>query len=125
VNAQKDVNLSLSKGEKLLVYPNPATSQLTISSKQLAKGEKVEIYNALGLLMLEVRGKKLDLSIPQGDIKVEIYNVMGMKMLEVRGKKLDPSIPQGDSSLEIDISALAKGIYLVKVGNETAKLVVE
>jgi hypothetical protein len=37
-------------------------------------------------------------------------------MLEVRGKKLDASMPQHDSSLEINISDLAKGIYLVKVG---------
>jgi uncharacterized delta-60 repeat protein len=80
----------------LKVYPNPASNQLTISSKQLTKGEKVEIYNA-----------------------------MGIKMLDVRGKKLDSSISQGNSSLEIDISSLAKGIYLVKVGNETAKVVVE
>jgi uncharacterized repeat protein (TIGR01451 family) len=96
VSSSKTVSSKQFAVGNLKVYPNPATNQLTVSSKQLAKGEKVEIYNA-----------------------------MGMKMLDVRGKKLDPSIPQGDSSLEIDISALAKGIYLVKVGNETAKVVVE
>jgi uncharacterized repeat protein (TIGR01451 family) len=76
----------------LNIYPNPANSHLTISSKQLAKGEKVEIFNAMGV-------KMLDASIPQHD--------------------------KSGGSVEIDISSLAKGIYLVKVGNETAKVVVE
>lgn len=79
------------------IYPNPATNQLAISYA----------------------------SIPQHDNKVEIYNAVGVKILEVIGKKLDASIPQHDSIVEIDISEFPKDLYFVKIGNENLKFIKE
>jgi uncharacterized repeat protein (TIGR01451 family) len=84
----RDVRL---KAKSLKVYPNPASNQLTVSYA----------------------------SIPQHDNKVEIYNAMGNLILNPSPKEKD------FTEVVIDISGLAKGIYLVKVGNETAKVVVE
>jgi uncharacterized delta-60 repeat protein/uncharacterized repeat protein (TIGR01451 family) len=90
IDALSISKLSSNAQNTLKVYPNPASNQLTISSKQLAKGEKVEIFNAIGNLILNPSPKEKDFT-----------------------------------EVVIDISGLAKGIYLVKVGNETAKVVVE
>jgi hypothetical protein len=92
--SSKNIESETNK-KNFTIFPNPATDKITISSEQMANGE------------------------------VEIYNSLGIKMLEVRGKKLDPSIPQGDSSLEIDIAAFPNGIYVVKIGAETSKFIKE
>jgi uncharacterized repeat protein (TIGR01451 family) len=83
VNNQKKILKNLK------IYPNPASNQVTISSNKLAIGTNVEIFN-----------------------------MMGIKILDVLNKNLD-------SDLVLNISYLSKGIYFVKVGDETAKMVVE
>jgi hypothetical protein len=87
-----------SKNEnKLTIYPNPANDKITISSEQLEKGE-VEIYNSLGM-------------------KVLYHN------LPTNRDRLSPK--ERSFSVEIDISALPKGMYAVKVGSATKKFVIE
>lgn len=51
---------NLEKQSKIVIYPNPATNQLSISSSQLANGEKVEIYNAVGVLVKTLRQAQSD-----------------------------------------------------------------
>jgi hypothetical protein len=85
---------------KLVLYPNPATNQLSIAGAYLAND--VEIYNALGVLV-----KKLILN-PSRNIGTS-----------------PPKEKDLLSVTEIDISDFPKGIYLVKVGNESVKLIKE
>jgi hypothetical protein len=44
--------------QQVLVYPNPATDQLTIDSRKLAAGDKgiakIELYNLLGYRIMEI-----------------------------------------------------------------------
>ncbi|GHT67466.1 hypothetical protein FACS189452_05230 [Bacteroidia bacterium] len=73
--------------QKLLVYPNPVSDQITITSDQWNAGDKVEIYNVNGTKVFET--------------PLSIVNY----------------------PLSINIAHLPAGIYIVKVGNRTAKVV--
>ena len=81
-NTEVLTNIVLTDNNKINIYPNPATNQLTISSEQLII-EKVEI--------LDITGKML-----------QIYQEF---------KTLD--------KLSINISSLDKGIYFIRINNES------
>ncbi|GHT73367.1 hypothetical protein FACS189456_3730 [Bacteroidia bacterium] len=77
----------------LFVYPNPVSDQLTVSSDQ---------WNAVGA--------------GSARPSIEIYNVAGTKVFET-------PLSIVHYPLSINIGHLPAGIYIVRVGNRTAKVV--
>lgn len=55
------------------------------------------------------------------DISKELYNSIGQLVLSIPPT---PS-PSKGGEVEIDVSHLSKGMYYLKVGNQTKKVVVE
>ncbi len=84
-----------SSNEKLLVYPNPASNKLAISSVQLAINTIV-IYNLIGEMILAV------------DLPTAIPIAIGSKL-----------------QTEMDLSNLPSGIYILQAGNAFAKFIVQ
>ena len=83
------------------LYPNPATKQLTIESRQTTTG-KIEL--------------------------VEIYDVLGVRCLTPTLSP-DKNRDRHGEGVSVDVSSLASGIYFVKVktkeGESVAKFVKE
>jgi len=82
---------------KLQVYPNPTNGQLTITLSACRFGTK----------NYELRE----------DAVIEVYNVVGQKLLSIESLK--------STETTIDVQHLASGMYFLKVGNKTARIVKE
>ena len=85
---------------KLLVYPNPTTGQLRITNYELGIGT----LSAVEVEIFDIYGRKLISDIRLSDIRY-------------------PTSDIGKSEIEINIAHLPAGIYFLKVGNETVKIV--
>ena len=91
----------------LRIYPNPTNSQLRIENYELRDGE-IEIYDVVGRLQYIHRHCGLD---PQSPANNAINN-------EIAGQARNDG-----SGISIDISHLANGLYFLKIGNKTVKII--
>ena len=113
---------------ELGIYNVTMTNEAIISSEDYPAKVSVELtvtdvgVNEHGLLNITVypnptTGK---LTIETSDMRYEIFDIYGRKLIsDIRY----PISEIGKSEIEINISHLPAGIYFVKVGNETVKVV--
>ena len=74
----------INRNNRLIVYPNPATNQLAVSSRQWAIKE-IEIYDVLGQ---KIYVEQLTTDNYQLTVDVSRWNA-GIYFLKVRGEKLE------------------------------------
>jgi len=100
----------LAENSALNIYPNPAKDNLFITCHFDRSGEisnnTVEMYNIQGQL------------VKQFVISSEAESVMSSGVESVMSSGVE-------TSLTIDISDLGKGLYIIRVGKQTQKLIVE
>jgi len=107
--------LTMDNGQ-LTIFPNPTTGQLKITlsacrfgtkNYELREGSVIEIYNIMGQVVL----RNTPLNPPsKGETAAENSPFKGGR---------------GMSEITIDVSHLAKGMYFLKVGNQTTKFIKE
>ena len=86
---------------KFFIYPNPTTGQLLIAQQSMTEAGKSPTGGA------DERREVIK--------NIEIYDIIG--------KLLQSKIVNLKSSIEIDISHLQSGMYYLKIGNETVKII--
>jgi hypothetical protein len=87
----------------LKIYPNPTSGQLRIKNYELWMGE-IEIYDIVGQCVYTIVGTG---RAPSAIAPVETGHA--------------PSVQQGE--MIIDISHLSDGLYFLKIGNKTVKII--
>ncbi|MDR1112744.1 MAG: T9SS type A sorting domain-containing protein [Bacteroidales bacterium] len=95
INNQNNTAISIVEFPKMVVYPNPVTDKLRIAGMQyMTEGNNCEL---------------------QGNSMIEIYNMLGQPQMTILKSQM--------SVQEIDVSALPKGIYVLKVDGNSVKFV--
>lgn len=92
-------------------YAAERISQLDKDSKETEKEQKVKVID--GHIEYSSHNASATVSGSEGET-ITIYNLSGKAVLE---KKVD------SDSIEISLSGLSKGVYLLRLGAKTAKIV--
>lgn len=79
----------MSENSKLLVYPNPAKSTVSIKLSNNTKIEKVEIYSILGEKIITKKSEKDTVNINVSDLASGVYFIKTQTITkELFSKKL-------------------------------------
>lgn len=111
VKAQDSISVSPTEKPASDSYAAERISQLEQNGSDTGKEQKVKVLD--GHIEYSSHKASATVSGSEGET-VTIYNLSGKAVLE---KKID------SDSLEISLSSLGKGVYLLRLGARTAKIV--
>jgi hypothetical protein len=70
--------------------------------------------------VIRTKQEQIATSMPRNDVLITIYDIYGREV-----KQLKYFIASNSEAISINVSNLQSGIYLVKIGTQTAKFVKE
>lgn len=111
VKAQDSISVSPTEKPVSDSYATERINQLEQNGSDTGKEQKVKVLD--GHIEYSSHNASATVSGSEGET-VTIYNLSGKAVLE---KKID------SDSLEISLSSLGKGVYLLRLGARTAKIV--